>query len=148
MSNHQETDKLEEADFHKYVDGEDVPYAVYKRMVAHAQDLEERLGHERQEKTGCERLLEEAEYEIFDVLRDGQSVVIEMHPGHNGQSSYLFWRPISASVAEAQLWEFVTDSPSNEVRNMSFIGAPARWLKKFVERVDDSTNQLTSKEDK
>lgn len=139
MSKHQETDKLEESDSHKYGDVEDVPYSVYKRMVAHAQDLEERLSDYQQGKTGCARLLEEASYEIFDVINDGDSVMIEMHPGRNGQSAYLFWRPISDSLDEAQLWEFVPDSPSNEVRNMSFIGEPARWLRKFVGHLNDST---------
>jgi hypothetical protein len=40
MSEHPDTDALEEADFHKYSDDEAVPISCYHRMVAHARDME------------------------------------------------------------------------------------------------------------
>lgn len=40
MSEHPDTDALEEADFHKYSDDEAVPIGCYHRMVAHARDME------------------------------------------------------------------------------------------------------------
>lgn len=125
-----ETDQLLECDQHK-VDEDSVEYSAYRRMAEHAQALERRLNVAPPEKEGCSRLLEEAAYEIFDVVDDGQPVVIELHPGHNGRSSYLFWRPLK-DHDEAQLWEFVHDSPDPEIRNVSFIGEPAKALRKFI----------------
>lgn len=40
MSEHPDTDALEEADFAKYGDEEDVPIACYHRMTAHAREME------------------------------------------------------------------------------------------------------------
>lgn len=125
-----ETDQLIECDQYK-IDEDAVEYSAYRRMVEHAQALERRLIVAPSEKEGCARLIEEAEYEIFDVVDDGQPVVIELHPGRNGRSSYLFWRPLK-DADEAQLWEFVHDSLGPEIRNVSFLGEPARALRKFI----------------
>lgn len=125
-----ETDQLLECDQRK-VDEDSAEYSAYRRMVEHAQALERRLNVAPSEKEGCARLVEEAEHEIFDVVDDGQPVVIELHPGHNGRSSYLFWRPLK-DRDEAQLWEFVHDSPGPEIRNVSFLGEPAWALRKFI----------------
>lgn len=125
-----ETDQLLECDKDK-IDEDSVEYSAYLRMAEHAQALERRLNVTPTEKEGCARLLEEAEYEIFDVVDDGHPVVIELHPGHNGRSSYLFWRPLK-DHDEAQLWEFVHDSPGQEIRNVSFLGEPAKALRKFI----------------
>lgn len=40
MSEYPNTDALEDADFSKYGDDEDVPVACYHRMTAHARDME------------------------------------------------------------------------------------------------------------
>ena len=40
MSETPETDKLEDADFHKYGDDEAVPLSCYHRMTAHAREME------------------------------------------------------------------------------------------------------------
>lgn len=125
-----ETDQLLRCYQHK-VDEDAAEFSAYRRMVEHAQRLERRLNEAPSEKVGCARLLEEAQFEIFDVVDDGQPVVIELHPGDNGKSSYLFWRLLE-DHDEAQLWEFVHDSPGPEIRNVSFIGEPAKALRDFV----------------
>jgi len=40
MSEHPDTDALEEADFAKYSDNEDVPIGCYHRMADHAREME------------------------------------------------------------------------------------------------------------
>ena len=40
MSEHPDTDALEEADFHQYGDDDYVPISCYHRMTAHAREME------------------------------------------------------------------------------------------------------------
>jgi hypothetical protein len=125
-----ETDQLLACDQYK-IDEDAVEYSAYRRMVEHAQALERRLNVTPSEKTDCARLLEEAEYEIFDVVDDGMPVVIELHP-RNGSQSMLLWRPMNDGGDEVQLWVYEADAVSPEIRNISLIGKPARVLREFI----------------
>ena len=125
-----ETDQLLACDQYK-IDEDAVEYSAYRRMVEHAQALERRLNVTPSEKTDCARLLEEAEYEIFDVVDDGMPVFIELHP-RTGSQSMLLWRPLKDGGDEVHLWVYEADAVPPEIRNISLIGKPTRVLREFI----------------
>ena len=80
----------------------------------------------------CDALLAEAHTEIFEFLTDGEPATIELHPGTNGNCSYLFWKPTD-SPDEVQIWEFDPQAkPKDAVRNLSIMGKPAVALRRFL----------------